>query len=56
MINYCMAGTLHNAGLIMYPLENDDNCPTEGTAFDADKTGTCAAYYVGAKTTSIRKT
>ena len=60
IISYCLAGSLLGTGPIMYPVENDDNCPTEGTAFDSDKkdTGTerCSAYWIGAKTKSIRKT
>ena len=56
-----LARTLLAQSTIMSIIDNDDDCPTEGTAFDSNYyDGSVGAlisfYWVGAKTKSIKKT
>jgi hypothetical protein len=53
--------TVNAQSTFMATLDNDDNCPTEGTAFDSNEedvslASLCSYYWVGAKTKSIKKT
>jgi len=53
--------TVNAQSTFMATLDNDDNCPTEGTAFDSNAqdvslASLCSYYWVGAKTKSIKKT
>ena len=56
-----MARTIHAQPQFFTIIDNDDSCPTEGTAFDSSNEDysaiqTYSAFWVGAKTKSIKKT
>ena len=56
-----LARTLLAQSTIMSIIDNDDDCPTEGTAFDSNYQDLSAGelysfFWVGAKTKSIKNT